>query len=201
MNVSNSTNRRTIIGVMGSGDTRLAQPVRQLAYELGGLIAQAGAVLLCGGRGGIMEAVAHGAKDQHGSTIGILPGEFATGHVNDYIDCPIWTGLRDARNYVNVYASDAIIAMEGGPGTLSEIALAMKLQRPLVLLDAWHDLNRCRSIPHVPLATSTVGAIALAQSMLAKRPTENESPPGHYPPLPGQEKQRQQFEAFLASLD
>jgi hypothetical protein len=85
-----------------------------------------------------MEAAARGAKEAGGLTIGILPGMNA-GETppNPYIDVAIFTGLRDGRNWVNVCASDAIIAVSGGYGTLSEIALALKVGKPVVLVHSW----------------------------------------------------------------
>jgi uncharacterized protein (TIGR00725 family) len=85
-----------------------------------------------------MEAAARGAKEKGGLTIGILPGINASETPpNPYIDVAIFTGLRDGRNWVNVCASDAIIAISGGYGTLSEIALALKVGKPVVLLHSW----------------------------------------------------------------
>src|SRR5216110_2530 len=87
-------------------------------------VAERGGVLLCGGRGGVMEAAAEGARAAGGLTLGILPGMSAKDSPpNPYIDLAIFTGLGEARNWVNVCASDAIIAIGGGFGTLSEIAL------------------------------------------------------------------------------
>jgi uncharacterized protein (TIGR00725 family) len=127
---------RIVIGVMGA--SRCDEATSEMARRVGVLIAQRGAVLLCGGRGGVMEAAARGAKEAGGLTIGILPGMNA-GETppNPYIDVAIFTGLRDGRNWVNVCASDAIIAISGGYGTLSEIALALKVGKPVVLVHSW----------------------------------------------------------------
>jgi uncharacterized protein (TIGR00725 family) len=114
-----------------------------MARQVGALIAKRGAVLLCGGRGGVMEAAARGAKEAGGLTIGIMPGMNASETPpNPYIDIAIFTGLRDGRNWVNVCASDAIIAVSGGYGTLSEIALALKIGKPVVLLHSWELPSR-----------------------------------------------------------
>lgn len=127
---------RVVIGVMGA--SQCDEEIYQLARRVGALIAERGAVLLCGGRGGVMEAAARGAKEAGGLTIGILPGMNA-GETppNPYIDVAIFTGLRDGRNWINICASDAIIAIAGGYGTLSEIALALKVGKPVVLLRSW----------------------------------------------------------------
>jgi len=105
------------------------------AYQLGGLIAQNGWVLLNGGRrAGIMEASAKGAKSLGGLTVGILPGESRRG-TSAFIDIPVLTGMGNARNCINVLSSDVVVACPGGAGTLSEIALALKSRRPVILLN------------------------------------------------------------------
>lgn len=127
---------RVLIGVMGASSCDEA--TYELARRVGALIAERGAVLLCGGRGGVMEAAAQGAKEMGGLTIGVMPGMNAgESPPNPYIDVALFTGLRDGRNWVNVCASDAIIAIAGGYGTLSEIALALKIGKPVVLLRSW----------------------------------------------------------------
>jgi uncharacterized protein (TIGR00725 family) len=99
----------------------------------GRLIAQNSAVLLCGGLAGGMEAAARGAVNAGGVTVGILPGSSAR-DANPYITLPLATGLGEARNAVLVRSADAVIAVGGEWGTLSEIALARKIGRPVVLL-------------------------------------------------------------------
>jgi len=105
------------------------------AYMLGKLIAENGWVLLNGGRNvGIMDASARGAQESGGLTIGILPD--TDGHrASAYLDIQIVTGANDARNYYNVLSSDVVIACPGGTGTISEIALALKNAKHVVLLD------------------------------------------------------------------
>lgn len=128
--------RRTVIGVMGASQCDAS--VSELAYEVGRLIAQRGAVLLCGGMGGVMEAAARGAKEAGGLTVGILPGsDDSQSPANPFIDIAIFTGLGEGRNIINVKSSDAIIALSGGYGTLSEIALALRVGKPVVLLHTW----------------------------------------------------------------
>lgn len=128
------TFRKIRIGVMGAGEC--TQEAYQSAEQVGRLIAQHEAVLICGGRGGIMEAAAKGAKEAGGLTVGILPGGNDLG-ANPFIDIPIVTGMGDARNMINVLSSHVIIAINGGLGTLSEIALALKTQTPVVGLHTW----------------------------------------------------------------
>lgn len=125
--------RSPIIGVMGGG---VASPHDlENAYLLGSLIAQNGWVLLNGGRrAGIMEASAKGAKSQGGLTVGILPDESSLG-TSEFIDIPVLTGMGNARNCINVLSSHVVVACPGGAGTLSEIALALKVRRPVILLN------------------------------------------------------------------
>lgn len=122
-----------IIGVMGGG--QVAETDREWAFHLGQLIAKHGWVLLNGGRNcGIMDASAKGAKSAGGLTIGILPDD-NTGRVSDFIDIPILTGMGSARNAINVLSSDIVVACSGGAGTVSEIALALKAGKTVVLLN------------------------------------------------------------------
>ena len=126
-------NRRIIIGVMGGADVSVE--TEQLAFELGALVAENGWTLLNGGRNaGVMRASAKGAKSKGGLTIGILP----TGNkkdANPFIDIPIVTNLSDARNLVNVLSSDVIVACPGSAGTITEVAMALKNNKPVVLLN------------------------------------------------------------------
>jgi len=122
------------IGVIGAGEC--SQEGMMLAEEVGREIAVKGAVLICGGLGGVMEAAARGAKQEGGVTVGILPG-FSAKDANPSIVIPIVTGLSHARNVLVVRSSQALIAIEGGYGTLSEISIALKLGIPVVGLHTW----------------------------------------------------------------
>ncbi|MBW1695943.1 MAG: TIGR00725 family protein [Deltaproteobacteria bacterium] len=125
--------RVPIIGVMGGGS--VCAEDADNAYRLGRLIAKEGWILLNGGRkAGIMDASAKGAKDHGGLTIGILPDDTCHG-ASDYIDIPIITGMGNARNCINTLTSDVVVACPGGAGTLSEIALALKNNKPVILLN------------------------------------------------------------------
>lgn len=109
-----------------------------LARRVGASIASSGAVLLCGGRSGVMESAARGARETGGRTVGILPGRDASDSPpNPWIELPLFTGLGQARNLVLVLSAEAVVAIAGGWGTLSEIALARKHGRPVVLLESW----------------------------------------------------------------
>jgi hypothetical protein len=106
------------------------------ARAVGRLIAGRGGIVVCGGRGGVMEAVSQGASEAGGTVVGILPG-FSADEANHYVTIPIVTGMSHARNAINVWTSDAVIAVGGSFGTLSEIALALKCGKPVVALGSW----------------------------------------------------------------
>lgn len=120
--------------MIGGGDYVLPENY-ELAYRLGGLIAKEGWVLLNGGRpAGIMEASAKGAKESGGLTVGVLPGS-GRGGASVYIDIPIVTGMGSGRNNINVLSSDVVISLPGKAGTISEIALALKNGKKVILLN------------------------------------------------------------------
>jgi uncharacterized protein (TIGR00725 family) len=122
-----------IIGVMGGGSA--SSDAVAAAYELGQLIAGQGWILLNGGRrAGIMDASAKGAADQGGITVGILPDE-TDAQVSEHIQIPILTGMGSARNVINVLSSHVVVACPGGSGTISEIALALKYGKTVILLN------------------------------------------------------------------
>ncbi len=124
--------RRKIVGVMGGAAA--SAEVARMAEELGRRIAQAGLVLLTGGRpAGVMDAASRGAKAAGGLVVGVLPGPDPD-EACEHVDIAIATNLADARNLVNVLSSDVVVACPGGAGTQSEVALAVKNGRPLVLL-------------------------------------------------------------------
>jgi uncharacterized protein (TIGR00725 family) len=129
---------RLAISVIGAGDASSETLV--LAHEVGRGIGMRGAVLICGGRTGVMEAAAAGAQAAGGHTIGILPNYDGTS-ANPYIEFVIATGMGQARNVIVVASGAAIIALPGEAGTLSEIGLALKIGRPVVALGAWHDIH------------------------------------------------------------
>ena len=123
--------RGPFIGVVGAGTC--SKEIEALAAEVGREIARRGGVLVCGGRGGVMTAAARGAKEIGGFTVGILPGPNIR-DANEYIDFPIATNMGQARNAVIVQTSEVLIAVSGGYGTLSEIALALKTGKGVVAL-------------------------------------------------------------------
>jgi len=148
-------NQRLQIGVIGAGTC--SPKTAAVAYEAGGLLARSNAVLVCGGLGGVMEAACQGARDAGGTTVGILPG-FDTLDANPYVDIAIPTGLSHARNALVVRASMALIAIEGLYGTLSEIALALKLGKPVIGLHTWNISN--------DIVQAANAAEAVAQALL-----------------------------------
>ncbi|MBE9229167.1 TIGR00725 family protein [Phormidium sp. LEGE 05292] len=126
--------RKIIIGVMGPGVNATDLDLEN-AYQLGKLIAQAGWVLLTGGRNqGVMDAASKGAKAANGLTVGILPSSNNT-TASEAVDIAIVTDLGNARNNINVLSSDVIIACGMGAGTASEIALALKVNKKVILLN------------------------------------------------------------------
>ncbi len=125
---------RTILGVIGAG--KADDETRRMAEEVGRLIGTRGAMLVCGGLGGVMEAASRGAKAAGGITIGILPGN-SSKEANTWIDIPVATGMGEARNVVLVRTADVLIAVGGEYGTLSEIAFALKSGKPVIGLKSW----------------------------------------------------------------
>jgi len=122
------------IGVIGAG--YCSPETELLAEEVGRGIARAGAILVCGGLGGVMEASARGAQREGGITVGILPGD-SFEDANPFIQIPVVTGLGHARNVLVVRSAQVLIAVKGGYGTLSEVALALKMGKPVVGLHTW----------------------------------------------------------------
>lgn len=146
---------QSIVGVIGGGS--VDPEVYELARQVGRLLAEKGAIVICGGLGGVMEAACRGAKEAGGMTIGILPGTNRS-EANPYVDLPIVTGLSDARNVIIVRTASALIAVDGEFGTLSEIAFALKFGRPVVSLLSW------QVDPRIQQAETPEQAVALALS-------------------------------------
>ncbi|MBI4130816.1 TIGR00725 family protein [Candidatus Roizmanbacteria bacterium] len=160
--------RKTIVGVMGPGDDA-TQSDMKTAYTLGKLIAENGWVLLNGGRNkGVMDAVSKGAKSAGGLTIGILPSD--TGEIaSEGVDVAILTGMGDARNTVNILTSDVVVVCGMNPGTASEVALAIKFNKPIILLQndtITHTFFDKLSKGAVHTANSVADAIALIKSII-----------------------------------
>ncbi len=128
------TQRKIVVAVVGAG--KCSKKLRDMAAATGEYIAQHGGILVCGGLGGVMEGAARGAKEAGGTTIGILPTE-SKSDANEFIDLVIPTGFGEARNAVVINSADAVVAFPGKYGTLSEMAFALKAQKPLISVGAW----------------------------------------------------------------
>lgn len=145
------------------------------AEAVGREIARRGATLVCGGRGGVMEAACRGAREEGGHTIGIMPGR---GHEdsppNAYVEFPVFSGIGYARNVMVVLSGDAIIAIDGSYGTLSEISYALIHQVPIVGLDTWdfnyHGFDGNAIIREADPKVAVEKAISLAEARRAVSP-------------------------------
>ena len=163
--------RPVFIAVVGSASCD--EPVAALARAVGQELGRRGAVLVCGGRGGVMEAACQGAKAQDGITVGILPG-IDRCEANRYVDIPVVTGLGEARNAVVVRSADAVIAVSGGYGTLSEIGLALKMGRPVVGLGTWELSQQGRPVAAITRADTPLQAVEQAISLAKMHTGEDE---------------------------
>lgn len=122
------------VAVVGPGDA--TDDVEAAAEAVGSALAGRGAVVVCGGLGGAMAAACRGAKAAGGTTVGVLPGTERSS-ANRWVDVAVATGMGEARNAVVVRTADAVVAVGRGYGTLSEIALALRVGRPVVGLGTW----------------------------------------------------------------
>jgi len=125
---------KVFVAVCGSdaGDIHLSPATLDIAEQVGRGIAQRGGILVCGGRGGVMQAACKGARQAGGVTVGLLPD--SQEEANEFVDIPLVTGLGKRRNFLVVSAADVVIALGGRWGTLSEISFAMIFQKPVVLV-------------------------------------------------------------------
>ena len=150
-----------IVGVMGGG--RADRKSSEAAYRLGSLIAEQGWILLNGGRdAGVMASSARGARENGGITVGILPDDNPHA-ASPFIQIPVLTGMGNARNCINVLSSHVVVACPGGSGTISEIALALKSSRPVILMNFdVQDLFKRH------LKTDTLFAVKTPEDVIAK---------------------------------
>ena len=157
------------------GDRVCTEAVAGLAESVGRSLAEAGAIVVCGGLGGVMEAACRGAQAAGGTTVGILPGEDPR-VANPYVDIPIVTGLGTARNALVVKSVGAVIAVAGRYGTLSEIGFALNHGIPVIGLGTW--LLTAEDLDQDPIIRARDAADAVAQALAvrvaAPRPTGNE---------------------------
>ncbi len=133
--------RPPVVAVVGSGEAD--RQLEVVAERVGARVAGRGAVLVCGGLGGVMAAACRGAKGAGGTTVGVLPGPDRSA-ANPFVDVAVATGLGEARNTVVVRTADVVVAVGGGYGTLSEIGFALKLGRPVVGLGTWEPVRHGR---------------------------------------------------------
>jgi len=140
---------KKIIGVFGPGNVSEADEAWQAAFSVGQQLAQSGFVVLTGGLGGVMTAASKGAKEEGGLTVGVLPGTSKSSPANAYVDIPVYTGMAEARNAINVKSCQAAIAIGGEYGTLSEIALALKGGCPIIysIHGPWHHMAGQNNLP------------------------------------------------------
>jgi uncharacterized protein (TIGR00725 family) len=174
---SSSRNREpgaaTYVAVIGPGE-QATQAETDVARQVGQLLADRGAILVCGGLGGVMAAASEGACDHGGLTIGLLPGrDRAEG--NPHLSVVLPTGLGELRNGLVVGVSDAVIAVGGSWGTLSEIALAMRSGKPTVVINGWvltDPVSGRSELPHggaLSAEQAVDEAIALASARMQAR--------------------------------
>ena len=158
------TARRIHLAVVGGSEAD--DTTCRRAEVVGEALARRGAVLVCGGLGGVMEAACRGARAGGGTTLGILPGADRRA-ANPFVDVVVPTGMGEARNALVVLCADALVAVGGEFGTLSEIALALRSGKPAVGLDTWELRRHGRAVDAIVPATSPEQAVDLAIGLAA----------------------------------
>lgn len=164
--------RPPYVAVIGDADPAGpdAHRILEWAEEVGQQLARGGAVVVTGGLGGVMRAASRGALMAGGETIGILPGADAS-EANEFVRMPIATGLGVARNLVVVTAADAVIAIGGRHGTLSEIGLALRMGRHVVGLSSWRlESDHRMGGPRIHRASGPRDAVTIAMRLASEGP-------------------------------
>ena len=156
-------NENVFIAVIGGGEC--SKEEAELAEEVGRELARQGVILICGGLGGVMEAACKGASSQGGVTIGILPGENRQA-ANSYVQIPIVTGIGHARNMAVVKSAQAVIAIGGSYGTLSEIGHALQSGIPVIGLNTWSLSRNSKQDNSIILAQNPTEAVNKALAWL-----------------------------------
>lgn len=151
------------VAVCGGG--AFDESAAAIAHEVGAGLARGGAVVVCGGLGGVMEAACRGARSEGGLSVGFLPGTDRS-EANSYLDVVLPTGIGEMRNTLIVRASDAVIAIAGEFGTLSEVAFALRLGIPVIGLDTWELTNERRSEDPIIRAQDASDAVEKAFALL-----------------------------------
>jgi uncharacterized protein (TIGR00725 family) len=155
--------KRRQVAVIGGGQASSKEI--KLAEEVGRMLARKRVILVCGGLGGIMEAVCRGASAEGGLTIGILPGESRRG-ANRYVQIPIVTGIGYARNVAVVKSAQAVIAVGGSYGTLSEIGYALQSGIPVVGLETWTLSKKGKANNSIIMVGSAAEAVDTALELI-----------------------------------
>ena len=158
-------NEKRFIAVIGGG--QCSKEEARLAEAVGQELARRGAVLICGGLGGVMEAACRGASSEGGITIGILPGDNRQ-VANPYVQIPIVTNIGYARNIAVVKSAQAVIAIDGSYGTLSEIGHALQSGIPVIGLNTWSLFKNGQQDGSIVPAQSPAEAVTKAFSLIAK---------------------------------
>ncbi len=154
--------KKLYIAVVGGGKCTAEEAA--IAEAVGRELAKRGAILICGGLGGIMEAACKGASSEGGITIGILPSDNAE-TANPYVKIPIATGMGEARNLIITRTAQALIAVSGEYGTLSEIAFALKNNKPVIGLKTWSLHKNKKEVPAIIPADNAADAVAKAMEL------------------------------------
>ena len=152
-----------VVGPSAGTPTELA-----LGEAVGRGIAEAGGVLVCGGMGGVMEAAAGGCADAGGRSVGILPGDSRL-DANPYVTIAVATGVGEARNAIVVRSADVVIAVRGEFGTLSEIALALKMGKPVIGLGTWELARDGEPVDAIVRASDPADAVSMALRLADRR--------------------------------
>ena len=160
------TENKRFIAVIGGN--QCSSQETKLAETVGRELARRGAILVCGGLGGVMEAACKGASSEGGLTIGILPGENPQA-ANPYVQIPIATGIGYARNLAVVKSAQAVIAIGGNYGTLSEIAHALQSDIPVIGLNTWSLSRNGQPDESIVLAQNPTEAVNKALSLAKNR--------------------------------
>ena len=158
--------KKLFIGVIGGSN--IPPETAQIAEEVGGEIARRGAVLVCGGLGGVMEAACRGAVSEGGLTVGILPGDDRRA-ANPHVKIPIATGIGYARNAAVVKSSQAVLAVDGSYGTLSEIAFALQSGIPVIGLGTWSISIDGKADKSIIIAKNAKDAVERAVTLIESR--------------------------------
>lgn len=171
---SDGGSRRPVVAVVGAGDLDDGSELAAAAATVGRALARRGVVLVCGGLGGVMAAACRGAAEAGGTTVGILPGRHRAA-ANPWVQVAVATGLGEARNAVVAATADAVVAIGGEYGTLSEIALALKAGTPVVGYRTWQLAREAGPSTDIVPATTPEDAAELAADLAGAPPVTRSS--------------------------